>query len=622
MKGEIKIMKKSVLCLAVFSCLMVTSLASCDDNKNSSVISSETPISSETSSEISSSTTSSSSSTEETHIVSIEITGDVDGTYTKGGSITINVKLDGAAATSGASLTASNDCVTIGEGIAGIYSVSLVKAGKVTFTAKVSKNNKEYSETKTITILDSNIVSLANAKTLADGEIVTVQGKVTAVSGSSAYIADSTGGMYIYNLHYDSEDTAITNKTWTLGANVEVKAKVASYSGLKQLSNYDSENKTKISGTYAKTISNDINYTPIDLDEAGFNTLKSTDAGNVYTFTATYVSGTPSTGNNVSVKFKLGSTNIILRTDKYDKVGISAELVENREYKITTPLSWHDGAQFAFLGVGTSIESSEVISPTSITCSSALSTIMVGSSTTLSYTLSPKGAIGDVSYEISEGSDVISLSGNSVTALKTGSAKVIAKCGDLVSDPISITVVEKTISKISEVSGTSSQFSVNGVVQVITTKGLIIADDTCAINIHLYEQPTAYKVGDYINVTGVPATFHNVYQFTKPTITTASGDKPNLADAVTLTSTIADSFKNDSKTNTVASNKLYTWDTTVGKSNNYYTLNVTGSSIVIEPCYTQLSLTEGENVTVTGYFLGYDYNYNYASFGLVSVTAK
>lgn len=608
-------MKKSVLCLAVFSCLMLTSLASCDDNKNSSVISSETPTSSETSS----STTPSSSSTEESHTVSIEITGDVDGTYTQGGSITISVKLDGAAATSGASLTASNDCVTIGEGIAGIYTVSLDSAGEVTFTAKVSKNGQEYSETKTITILESDIVSLAAAKALEDGETVTVQGKVTAVSGTSAYIADSTGGMYIYNFSFDSDDTAITNKTWTLGANVEVKAKVDSYNGLKQLTNR--ENNAKISGTYAKTISTNKNYTPINLDEAGFKSLKATDAGNVYSFTATYVSGTPLTGTAVSVKFKLGSTNITLRTDKYDTVGISTELVANREYKITTPLSWFtSGAQFAFLGIGTSIESSEVIAPTSITCSSALSTIMVGSSTTLSYTLSPKGATGDVSYQISEGSDVISISGSSVTALKTGTAKVVAKCGDLVSEPITITVVEKTISKISAVSGTSSQFSVNGVVQVITTKGLIIADDTCAINVHLYEQPTAYKVGDYINVTGVPAQFHNVYQFTKPTITTASGDKPTLAEAITLTSTIANSFKNDSKTNTVENNKLYTWNTTVGKSGNYYTLNVADSSIVIEPCYTQLSLTEGDNVTVTGYFLGYDYSYNYASFGLVSVT--
>ncbi len=602
-------MKKSVLCLAAFSCLMLASVVSCG------------PTTSSSSSANSSETSSSQASSEETHTVSIDITGDVEGVYTQGGSISVQVKLDGTFATSGATLTASNDNVTIGEGVAGIYTVSLDKAGEVTLTAKVTKGDKEYTDSKTITIVGNNITTIADAKKLDDGEMVTIQGKVTAVSSSSAYIADSTGGMYIYNWFYDTEDTAITNKTWTLGASVEVKAKVASYNGLKQLTDY--ENSAKISGTYAKTISSNIKYTPIELDETGFKALKATDAGNVYSFTATYVSGTPSTGTAVNVNFKIGSTSVTLRTDKYDKVGISTELVANTSYKIVTPLTWYKGAQFAFLGIGTQITPEEAIAPTSITVSSKLSTIAVGTSTTLSYELGPKGATGTVTYEVSEGSEIVSISDEKVTALKVGTAKVVAKCGDLTSEPITITVNELEVSKISAVNSFDKQFYVKGVVKVITTKGMIIADDTCAINVHLYSQPTAYEVGDYVSVIGAPTSFHSVYQFsTDSVITKLNEQAPNLAEPVSLTSTIADSFINSDKVNTVANNLLYTWDTTVGKSNNFFTLNIAGSSTVIEPCYTQLSLTEGASVTVTGYFLGYDYTYSYASFGLVSVDAK
>ncbi len=69
--------------------------------------------------------------------------------------------------------------------------------------------------------------------------------------------------------------------------------------------------------------------------------LTSADTGNLYTFTATFVDTQPKTGAAVSCNFTLGSTEIVLRTDKYDTVGISTTFVAGSQYKFTISLSWY-----------------------------------------------------------------------------------------------------------------------------------------------------------------------------------------------------------------------------------------------------------------------------------------
>lgn len=51
-----------------------------------------------------------------------------------------------------------------------------------------------------------------------------MRGKVTASLGTSAYISDSTGGAYIYNWLFNNADTAITNKSFTVGQTVDITA--------------------------------------------------------------------------------------------------------------------------------------------------------------------------------------------------------------------------------------------------------------------------------------------------------------------------------------------------------------------------------------------------------------
>ena len=598
-------MKKKVLCLAALSVIMLGSIASCNNNNNNS----------------------SSATSTVSHEVTITISGAGDGKYEVGGSIEVGVKLDGSFATTGASLTASNDNVTIGEGIAGLYTVDLAKAGEVTLTAKVSVDGQEYSASETITLTDIVVTSIADAKKLDDGTSVTVRGKVTAISGKSAYIADSTGGLYIYNWNYNSDgsDTAISNSTWTLGQTVEVKANVASNAEGKQLSNYSNG---RINGTYAKTTTAAVTYSVANLDETGFKALKSTDAGNVYTFTATYVSGTPKTGSAVSCKFKIGSTTVTLRTDQHDNVGISTTLVAGREYSITTPLSWYYGAQFAFLGIGTTISPVEVINPTGVSISAA-SSVLVGTSIPLSYTLTPSGASADVTYAITSGSEYAKINGSTLTGVKvgtvtiTGSVTVDGKT--ITSNPITVSVIDLTDSvKINTVTVNNSYY-VKGIVAAKHDKGFVLADDTGAIYVHDYGNCNA-AIGDYASIKGVVSSYNGALQFTYSSSTHVynkledTTDKPKLASAIDLTSSIADSFKTVGES--VSLNKLYKWTTTVGTLNGYKTFNVSGSTTTIEAQYTTFDVKEGTKYEVEGYFTGYDTSHKYANFVFTSVTAK
>lgn len=224
----------------------------------------------------------------------------------------------------------------------------------VTSETPITSQTDTSSVTSTSTV-PVNYITIAEAKTKSVGTTVTVRGKVTAVSGTSAFISDSTGGIYVYNIAYDATDTAINNKTWTLGMSVEVKSVLAEYSGLIQLSNYSNG---KITGTYAVEVEEEVTaMTPIELNETTYAALTSANTGNLYTFTATFVDTQPKTGTAVSCNFTLGSTKIVLRTDKYDTVGISTTFVAGSQYKFTIPLSWYGtSAQFALVGTGVIIE--------------------------------------------------------------------------------------------------------------------------------------------------------------------------------------------------------------------------------------------------------------------------
>lgn len=328
--------------------------------------------------------------------------------------------------------TSNAEVATVANGV-----VTAVAKGEATITAKAG----EKSATCKVTVNEPApaYLIIAEAKEKSVGETITVRGEVTAVSGKSAYIADETGGFYVYNWSYNGDDTAIVDGSWVLGMDVEVHGKIAEFSNLIQISNWDD---ARIEGTYAIEIEDEVTpMTPIALTEEGYKALTEKDAGNLYKFTAEYVSGTPSTGNNVSTTWKLGSTNITLRTDKYDKVGIDETFVAGDVYEITTPLSWYgSNPQFAFLGTGTILDK-QVVALESLSLSASAEQVNVGQTVELTAVKTPLNGEGDIEYKIIEGGDFATLNGNILTGVAAGTVKVQAEAGTIKSNEVTIEVV-------------------------------------------------------------------------------------------------------------------------------------------------------------------------------------
>lgn len=144
---------------------------------------------------------------------------------------------------------------------------------------------------------------------------------------------------------------------------------------------------------------------PIELDEAGFKALTYDKVGNLYTFEAEYVSGKPSKDSGENVLFKLGNTTITLRTDKFDPAVPSDTLVTGKKYKITAPLSWFNGAQFAYASSGVSIVEADS-KPLEV---SYTGNANVGEFVNLVTTASGVKVTEGVTYTIEEGSNLASL---------------------------------------------------------------------------------------------------------------------------------------------------------------------------------------------------------------------
>ena len=341
-----KKMKKSKSLFAAILAVLSIGLVSCGNENNPSQPSNNptTP-----------------SNNSQTPSVKNSYTFDVNGELKEGMTVTLIFKNNGSAIVEQASVVYSVDDA----------SKATVSGNKITFTGngtvKITATYKGETIEKTVEVAEGeHIYTIAEAKAATSNanNLIKMRGKVTASLGTSAYISDSTGGAYIYNWSFNNADTAITNKSFTVGQTVDITAFIV-HSNKKdkngnqierglQISNFDSG--SRVNGTSAIVSTTKVEaMEPIELDEAGFKALTYDKVGNLYTFEAEYVSGKPSKGTGVNVKFKLGNTDIVLRTDKFDPAAPSDTLVAGKTYKITAPLSWFNGAQFAYASSGVSI---------------------------------------------------------------------------------------------------------------------------------------------------------------------------------------------------------------------------------------------------------------------------
>lgn len=452
------------------------------------------------------------SNNSQTPSVKNSYTFDVNGELKEGMTVTLIFKNNGSAIVKQASVVYSVDDA----------SKATVSGNKITFTGngsiKITATYKGETIEKTVEVAEGeHIYTIAEAKAASSdaSHLIKMRGKVTASLGTSAYISDTTGGAYIYNWSYNNADTAITNKAFTVGQTVDITAFIVHSTnggerGL-QISNYNSG--SRVSGTSAIVSTTEVEaMKPIELDEAGYKALTYDKVGNLYTFEAEYVSGNPKE-KGVNVKFKLGNTDIVLRTDKYDPASPSDTLVAGKKYKITAPLSWFNGAQFAYASSGVSIVEADS-EPLEV---SYTGNAYVGDKVTLVTTASGVKVTEGVTYTIEEGSNLASLENGVLTITGEGAIKVKAtyvKDGKTLTAEVTINATALTLSKLSELkSMTTGKVKSRGYVMGYTgtprsDSGLydkvFIADGEDYFILYKVqpEQLTGINVGDLIEFTG------------------------------------------------------------------------------------------------------------------------
>lgn len=502
-----KKMKKSKSLFAAILAVLSIGLVSCGNENNPSQPSNNptTP-----------------SNNSQTPSVKNSYTFDVNGELKEGMTVTLIFKNNGSAIVEQASVVYSVDDA----------SKATVSGNKITFTGngsiKITATYKGETIEKTVEVAEGeHIYTIAEAKAASSdlNNLIKMRGKVTASLGKSAYISDTTGGAYIYNWSFNSADTAITNKSFTVGQTVDITAFIVHSTnggerGL-QISNWNSEKKERVSGTSAIVSTTEVEaMKPIELDEAGFKALTSDKVGNLYTFEAEYVSGKPSKATGVNVKFKLGNTDIVLRTDSYDPAVPSDTLVTGKKYKITAPLSWFNGAQFAYASSGVSIVDADS-KPLEV---SYTGNAYVGEIVNLETTASGVKVTEGVTYTIEEGSNLASLENGVLTITGEGTIKVKAtyvKDGKTLTAEVTINATALTLSKLSELKlMTTGKVKSRGYVMGYTgtprsDTGLynkvFIADgeDYFILYKVLPEQLNGINVGDLIEFTGDISHFPN-----------------------------------------------------------------------------------------------------------------
>ena len=178
---------------------------------------------------------------------------------------------------------------------------------------------------------------------------------------------------------------------------------------------------------------------------------------------------------------------------------------------------------------------------------------------------------------------------------------------------------------ISQIEAKDQTYTVRGVVDAKTTKGFVITDGTASVYVNLNAEPSAYSIGDYLEVEGKIGAFNGMFQFTAEAKIAKLSETPSYTIPEPKTLTAADLDKWSKATSfAVTDMKEYKWQATAGKAGDYFTLNLAGSEVTVEPSYKpdEFNTEEGATYEVTAYFAGYagEKYGNYAAFYLTSLT--
>ena len=573
-----------------------------------------------------------------------ELTVNVSGTKKVGETVTFIAMFDGSPVSPQSSVTYS--CSDADAMDITANKATLKKAGNFDVTAIYTYENVEYKIVVAVSVEEDAAVTyskISEVRALAENGKYTevyVKGVIVATSGTSAFLADETGGIYIYNFYFQNTDTACSNYSWVLGSTVEIHCYVTAYNGAAQLTySYKDDSSTyhDLDGRYAN-LSSDIMDAPeaTELDETGLKALTADDTGKMYKFVAKYQSGSVSTSAKSYLNFTVGDTSIQLATDgstskAYDKKISELKaafdelgLVEGDEVEIVAPFysaaTTKYAATFSYLSQGVSL--TKHIEKDTLYINYTGDT---KKGQTLTFSASYNGeTVTDVTYTATKGADLVSITDNTVALTGLGDVTIQGSYtdnGTAKTAEVSFTVASGDPVAINTiVSG--NDYYVKGVVSGTSTKGFTVTDSTGTIYVHMNATPT-FAVGDSVSVEGSVSTYNGCVQFNTPEVTKLDDALDiTVPAAVELTSTIADGFVKTTDS-TVTDIVKYKWTSTVSKSSgNYFLLNVDGSSTAIEYSYYAGTLVSGNTYEFEGYYLGYNTKYKYATVLLTSATEK
>ena len=300
--------------------------------------------------------------------------------------------------------------------------------GTTTTTTEPGTTTTDPVEENNVKVAYEAAAALANKKESADA--YDFDGVVIAKCGNSFFVYKDGYSMYVYS--------SSAHEGVEVGKTVAVNAKVKKYNGIIETGTV---NSVTVTGDGVVPTATTIT------SAAELGALKQNVLVN-YVGAIPADAGDYSAGNSPLVSTVVGEDTI---TTKFDKAGYNddngAAYLASKGHKanftnvIATAFSTSgDTATNQLLFVGTSTLALVEVPATAVTLTADKEEATVGETVTLTPTVTPVDSTDEVTYEVTSGADLVTLSGNSLVAKAEGTVTVVAKAGTVTSDPVTITI--------------------------------------------------------------------------------------------------------------------------------------------------------------------------------------
>ena len=251
----------------------------------------------------------------------------------------------------------------------------------------------------------------------------TVRGLVVAKNTRALVVSDGTDSVYVFDNSLPSQ--------YNIGDYVELTGTVTSYNNALQMS-YEGLVHTKLDEAHEIVLPE---ATELTVEVA--NSWKEAEAfttADIKEYAWTAVAG--KSGNYDTLN--LEGANVTIEPVYLDSDAYTIETGKTYEVKAYF-IGYYNYASIVLT------ELKEVVIPVEgITIEANRTEVTVGQSVTFTATLTPQGASGEVTYAITEGTELGSIEGNVLTTTGAGTIKVQASVDELTSNEVIITITEAT----------------------------------------------------------------------------------------------------------------------------------------------------------------------------------